>query len=219
MCAVRVPNATLLYLDDAAYSGQQIHHYITLGNMTIPESSDILVGLAYISGAAAKLLRPFSASIVKARTMPHVSADKVKSIPVIGIHERDAAYPDSEFSDDFMWNLVGADHAPCRTIFEHKVADAISLPSMLTRSLAEISYAAFTQAYSAYKKPNGRVVKVRPVKAPDAAALAERLGRRGLFSDAFCPMDERVNCFVPVYRKDEAFVLEPATKRKSKKPP
>jgi hypothetical protein len=210
MCDLRAPNATLLYLDDASYSGRQIHAYITSGQMTIHESSDILVGLAYVSGAAAKLLRPFSTHIVKARLMPHLSAAAFKSIPDIHMNRRESAKV-------FMWNLIGVDHAPCRTFFEHKVADATSLPRILSRRLADISYDTFTQGYSSYEKPDGHVVQVRERKALDAAALAKRLGRRGLFSDAFCPMVKGSDCFVPVYKKDEAFVLEPEKDKKDLK--
>lgn len=209
MCDLRAPNATLLYLDDASYSGRQIHAYITAGRMTIHESSDILVGLTYVSGAAAELLRPFSAHIVKARLMPHLSAAAIKSIPEISVNRRKNA-------NVSVWKLIGADRAPCRTFFEHKVADATSLPGFLTRPVADISYAAFTQAYSSYEKPDGDVVQVQERKAPPAAALAKRLGRRGLFSDAFCPMKKRGDCFVPVYKNDAGFVLEEPKKDKKK---
>ena len=80
--------------------------------------------------------------------------------------------------------------------------------------MADISYAAFTQAYSSYEKPDGDVVQVQERKAPPAAALAKRLGRRGLFSDAFCPMKKRGDCFVPVYKNDAGFVLEEPKKDK-----
>jgi hypothetical protein len=212
-CVLRVENATLLYLDDASYSGLQLQNFIQQGFLSLPSTSDMLVGVPFVSPAAARLLRPYAANVVKARVMPAINRKTLDGLRDVALRERkpdmDGWYP------RLLRDFLGLTEAPCRTIFEHKVADGVSIPKFLSMPLSDISHAAFSRRFAAYiKQPRGPApgfrplklkpeVSVRMQKAQDPKALALRLGRRRVLGDAFCPLESAYECFDPQYKRDD----------------
>ena len=193
-----------MFLDDVSYSGSQIND--NLQSVLSVSESRALVGLVFASPLSVRRVRDYAkecrshVTVLKAGTIESLSAANVK-----WLKENDVVFQNkSGMEVARLWDILRA-YAPCRTFFEHKVADSVSLPAYMSMPLVYASPGSRSVSKATKYVAAGKTHIVQPGFLPDAAEK-KKLVAAGWLYGAFCDMRRRRSseythdCFKPQYK-------------------
>ena len=194
-CVLYKRDSCLLWLDDVAYSGIQMSEDIKA--MTTVSLSRIIVGVVYASPASFQRLRRVASnyssklSVFKASNIQSLSSQHLK-----WLDDNDVMFFSPKgLPIESLFQILRA-WAPCRTVFEHKIADALSIPTYMSLPLEYASPPVFKILDIASYEQKGTKHKLPSFPASEKHKL---VSRGWLYGD-FCEPKPSPMCFVPQYK-------------------
>ena len=195
-CVLYKRDSCLLWMDDVAYSGYQME--LEIKKVTTVTDSRMIAGFVYASQAALQRIRRLASSYnTKVSVLKSGNIESLSSQHLKWLNDNDVKF----FSQkgDFMNSLFGVlgAWAPCRTVFEHKIADEVSVPKYMSLPLEEASPVVLQNMDVVSYELKGVKHKLRSF----SSTAKQKIVSRGWLYGDFCEDNAWFTCFTPQYQK------------------
>lgn len=203
-CVLYKRDSCFLWIDDVAYSGSQLG--MDLESVSAISRAKHVAGVVYASPTSIRRFEGIgkkhnsNIKVLKSGTIQSLSAKNVKWLLSnnINFFNRKGEIVTT------LWGVLGA-RAPCRTFFEHKVADTVSLPIYMSSKLRDASPAILVDMKVVSYESNGLSRRLPVFRAEGKNNIVAKGWLYGDFCDYRETNDNQGGerqCFKPKYKTE-----------------